>query len=210
LLLARAKALHTAPIMEPSSSWSPPHPSQFRPMSWQGPTPPSLPTMRNMPRGVDDRTITPDPMTGALVASLDPAKIQEVAASQLVIIDGYYKGVLQEAQQLFRWALIAAGGGLVFLLAAVSLFVAQQPASISLMSLIGGGMVEGIAVLIFLLYGRAFRELEKFHARLDRTQQYLLANSVCEKLDVQLRQTAQAKLAQAIIDTLAPSEKKPS
>jgi hypothetical protein len=166
--------------------------------------------MRNMPRGVDDRTITPDPMTGALVASLDPAKIQEVAASQLVIIDGYYKGVLQEAQQLFRWALIAAGGGLVFLLAAVSLFVAQQPASISLMSLIGGGMVEGIAVLIFLLYGRAFRELEKFHARLDRTQQYLLANSVCEKLDVQLRQTAQAKLAQAIIDTLAPSEKKPS
>jgi site-specific recombinase len=163
-----------------------------------------------MPRGVDDRTITPDPMTGALVASLDPAKIQEVAASQLVIIDGYYKGVLQEAQQLFRWALVAAGGGLVFLLAAVSLFVAQQPASISLMSLIGGGMVEGIAVLIFLLYGRAFRELEKFHARLDRTQQYLLANSVCEKLDVPLRQTAQAKLAQAIIDTLAPSEKKPS
>ncbi len=165
--------------------------------------------MRNRPKGVDDRTITADPMTGALVASLDPAKIQEVAASQLVIIDGYYQGVLQEAQQFFRWALGAAGAGLVFLLAAVSLLVAQQPAPTSLMSLICGGVVEGIAVLLFLLYGRAFRELEQFHARLDRTQQYLLANSLCEKLDEDLRQTAQAKLVQVIMDTLAPSEKKP-
>ena len=164
--------------------------------------------MRTIPTGVDDRTLTPDPMTGALVASLDPAKIQEVAASQLVIIDGYYKGVQQEAQRLFRWGLIASGGGLVFLLVAVSLLVAQKPAPISLISLICGGVVEGIAVLIFLLYGRAFRELEKFHARLDKTQQYLLANSICEKLDGQSRQTAQTKLVQAIMDTLAPSEKK--
>ena len=97
----------------------------------------------------------------------------------------------------------------MFLLVAVSLLVAQQPATTSLMSLISGGVVEAIAVLLFLLYGRAFRGLEQFHARLDRTQQYLLANSICEKFDEQLRQTAQAKLVQVIMDTLAPSEKKP-
>jgi len=171
--------------------------------------PPTLPTMQNTPKGVDDRSITSDPMTGALMASLDPAKIQEVAASQLVIIDGYYKSVLQQAQQLFRWALIVAGVGLVFFLAAVSLLVLHQPANISLISLICGGVVEGITFLIFLLYGRTLGELEKFHARLDRTQQYLLANSICEKLDEKLRQTAQAELVQVIMDTLVPSEKKP-
>lgn len=172
--------------------------------------PPTLPTMRDTPKGVHDRSmITPDPMTGALVASLDPTKIQEVAASQLVIIDGYYKSVLQQAKQLFRWALIVVGVGLVFFLTAVSLLVFRQPANVSLISLICGGVVEGIAVLIFLLYGRELGELEKFHALLDRTQQYLLANSICEKLDEKLRQTAQAELVQVIMDTLVRSEKKP-
>ena len=172
--------------------------------------PPTLPTMRDTPKGVDDRSMrTPDPMAGALVASLDPTKIQEVAASQLVIVDGYYKSVLQQAKQLFQWALIAVGVGLVFFLTAVSLLVFGQPANVSLISLICGAVIEGIAVLIFLLYGRAIGELEKFHARLDRTQQYLLANSICEKFEEKLRQTAQAELVQVIMDTLVRSEKKP-
>ena len=173
------------------------------------PTPPTLPLMRNTPVSSDDRSITPDPMTGALVASLDPSKIQEVAASQLVIIDGYYKSVLQRAQQLFRWAIIAVGVGLMFFLTAVSLLVVREPANISLISLMCGAVIVGIAVLIFLLYGRAIGELEKFHARLDRTQQYLLANSICEKLDEKLRQTAQTELIHTIMNTLVASEKKP-
>jgi hypothetical protein len=196
-------------MMEPSSPWSQPHPSQFRPPAWQGPVPPTLPTVRNAFKEAADRSITPEPIIGALVASLDPAKIQEVAASQLVIIDGYYKSVLRHAQQLFRWALIAAGVGLLFFLAAVSPLVFRQPANVSIISLICGGVVEGIAALNFLLYGRTLGELEKFHARLDRTQQYLLANSICEKLDEKLRQTAKAELVRAIMETLVPSEKKP-
>src|SRR6266849_607748 len=145
-------------MMEQSSSWSQLNKPQFRPLSWQRPMPPTLPTMQNTPKGVLDRSITSDPMTGALVASLDPAKIQEVAASQLVIIDGYYKSVLQQSQQIFRWALVAAGVGLVFFLAAVSLLVLRQPANVSLISLMCGGVVVGIAVLIFLLYGRTLGE----------------------------------------------------
>ncbi len=196
-------------MMEQSSSWSQPHQSQFRQRSWQGPTPPTFPTVRNASKEVDDRSITPEPVTGALVASLDPAKIQEVAASQLVIVDGYYKRVFRHAQQLFRWALSMTGVGLLFFFAAVGLLVFHQPANVSIISLICGGVVEGIAALNFLLYGRALRELEKFHARLDRTQQYLLANSICEKLDEKLRQTAQAELARVIMDTLLPGGKKP-
>jgi hypothetical protein len=165
--------------------------------------------VRNAFKEAGDRSIMPEPIAGALVASLDPAKIQEVAASQLVIIDGYYKSVLQHAQQLFRWALIAAGVGLLFFLAAVSLPVFRQPANVSIISLLCGGVVEGIAALNFLLYRRTLGELEKFHARLDRTQQYLLANSICEKLDEKLGQTAKAELVRAIMETLVPSEKKP-
>ncbi len=195
-------------MMEQSSSWSQPHSSQFRPLSWQRPTTSLPPPTQSASKGFEQRSITPDPLTGVLVASLDPTKIQEVAASQLVIIDGYYKSVLQHAQQPFRWALVAAGIGLLFFLAAVSLLVFGQPASISLISLICGGVVEGIAALNFLLYGRAVGELEKFHARLDRTQQYLLANSLCEKLDEQRRQAAQAELVQVIMESLSTERTK--
>ena len=196
-------------MMDQSSSWSQLHQSQFRPPSWQGPTPSSLSAVRNASKQVDERSRPAETITGAMVASLDPAKIQEVAASQLVILDGYYQSVLRHTQQFFRWALIAAGFGLLFFLAAVGLQIFRQPASASIISLVCGGVVEGIAALNFLLYWRTFRELEKFHARLDRTQQYLLANSICEKLDEKFRPTAQAQLVRLIMDTLVPGETRP-
>jgi len=193
-------------MMEQSSSQPS---SQFRPPSWQGPTPSTLSAVRNAAKQVGERPRTDEPIKGALIAGLDPTKIQEVAASQLVILDRYYQSVLRHAQQLFQWALIGAGFGVLFFLAAVSLQIFRQSASVSIISLVCGGVVEGVATLNFLLYGRTFRELEKFHARLDRTQQYLLANSICEKLDEKFRPTAQAQLVRLILDTLAPGETKP-
>jgi len=151
----------------------------------------------------------PETHTQKLVASLDPAKIQEVAASQVVISDMYYKNVLQYAQRLFRWALIAAGAGLIFFLVAVALLVFQQPVNGALISLASGGVIEAIAVLNFFLYGRAFNQLRAFHERLDRTQQYLLANSICENLKGDVKQATQIELMRAMIHSLARQEEKP-
>ena len=196
-------------MMDQSSSWSQLHQSQFHPPSWQGRTPPVISAVRNTSKRVDERPGAAEPIAGALVASLDPAKIQEVAASQLVILDGYYQSVLRHTQQLFRWALIGAGFGLLFFLAAVGLQLFGQPVSVAIISLICGGIAEGMAALNFLLYRRTFRELEKFHTRLDRTQQYLLANSICEKLDQQFRPAAQAQLVRLIMDTLLSDQTRP-
>ena len=69
--------------------------------------------------------------------------------------------------------------------------------------------MEGMAALNFLLYRQTFRELEKFHTRLNRTQQYLLANSICEKLDQQYKPTAQAQLVRLIMDTMASDQARP-
>ena len=164
--------------------------------------------MRNMPRGVDDRTITPDPMTGALVASLDPAKIQEVAATQVAISEMYYNTSLQHAQRLFRWALITAGAGLIFFLVAVALQVLQKPVEGSWISLTCGGILAVLALLIFILYGRVFNQLRAFHVRLDRTQQYMLANSICENLRGDVKQATQIELIRAMMHSLAMREEK--
>jgi TRADD-N domain-containing protein len=150
----------------------------------------------------------PETNTQKLVASLDPAKIQEVAASQVVISDMYYKNVLQHAQRLFRWALVAAGTGLIFFLVAVALLLFRESINGALISLTSGVVLEAIAVLNFFLYGRAFNQLRAFHERLDRTQQYLLANSICENLKGDVKQATQIELIRGMMHSLARQEEK--
>jgi len=157
---------------------------------------------------VGEPQVGPETHTQKLVAGLDPAKIQEVAASQVVVSDMYYKNVLQHAQRLFRWALIAAGAGFIFFLVAVALLVFKQPLNGALISLAGGGVIEAIAVLNFYLYGRVFNQSREFHERLDRTQQYLLANSICENLEGEVKQATQIELIRAMMNSLARQEEK--
>ena len=185
-------------------------------------TPPSLPAQVWQRQGsslsvkalhdVDYGMLKPQPVpqtaTQKLVSGLDPAKIQEVAASQVVISELYYTTSLQHAQRLFRWALITAGVGLFFFLVAVALQVLQKPADGALISLASGGVLVALAVLNFWLYGRVFNQLRSFHERLDRTQQYLLANSICENLKGDVKQETQIELVRAMMHSLALQEEK--
>jgi hypothetical protein len=157
---------------------------------------------------VSDPQAGPQTPTQKLVAGLDPAKIQEVAASQVVISEMYYQNVLQHARRLFRWALIAAGTGLIFFLAAVALLVWHQPVNGALISLTSGGVMEALAALNFCLYGRVFNQFRELHERLDRTQQYLLANSICENLKGDVKQATQIELMRAMMHSLARQEEK--
>jgi hypothetical protein len=158
--------------------------------------------------GMLELQATPQTPTQKLVASLDPAKIQEVAASQVVISEMYYKTSLQHAQRLFRGALISAGVGLIFFLVAVALQVLQKPVNGALISLASGGILAVLAMLNFWLYGRIFNQLRAFHERLDRTQQYMLANSICENLKGDVKQATQIELIRAMMHSLALQEEK--
>lgn len=153
-------------------------------------------------RDLREPQAAPQTTTQKLVAGLDPAKIQEVAASQVVISEMYYKTSLQHAQRLFRWALIAAGAGLIFFLVAVALQVLQKPVIGSWISLTSGGVLAMLAMLNFILYGRIFNQLRAFHERLDRTQQYMLANSICENLKGDVKQATQIELIRAMMHSL--------
>ncbi len=120
--------------------------------------------------------------TFASVAQADPSNIQQVAASQLELINNYYSTILNQAVQSFRWAIIAAGVGLAFFVAAVTFLLTSQQTNLSAVSIISGALVEVISGVNFYLYRQALAQLELFHVRLERTQLFLLANSVCENL----------------------------
>jgi hypothetical protein len=200
--------------MDQPSSWG-------QPSSWPPHlTPPSLPSQGRQGSSLHVR-VHPDldqgvsePQAGLqtpaqqLVAGLDPAKIQAVAASQVVMSERSYTTVLQHAQRLFRWALVAAGAGVIFFLVAVALLLVQSSVNGAVISLTSGGALEALAVLNFCLYGRVFNQLRAFDERLDRTQQYLLANSLCENLRGDVKQATQIELIRAMVYAVARQEDK--
>jgi uncharacterized protein YjbI with pentapeptide repeats len=126
--------------------------------------------------------------------------IQEVVQSQLKLINSYYSSVLEQARQSFRLAFAAALVGLLFFIVAVSILIIRQPTNIaaSTISVISGALVEVISGINFYLYGRASNQLGTFHIRLDKTQNFLLADAVCESLEGTTKQTTRAKLVGTI------------
>jgi hypothetical protein len=135
------------------------------------------------------------------VSEADPADIQAVGASNLCLLESFYKVVRSQAQRSFFWALVAASIGCLFFLSALIVFLAvpnESSLGVSLISLISGALVQVIAGLNFYLFGRAQAQLASFHCYLDRTQRFLLANSICERLTDPERQTARAELVKVI------------
>jgi Cyanobacterial TRADD-N associated 2-Transmembrane domain len=132
------------------------------------------------------------------VARADPGNIQEVAASQLEISNNYYKSVLQQAKQSFRAAIVAAGVGLAFFIAALGIGLVKNRLDVAIISSISGAVVEVISGLNFWLFGRTAAQLDLFHVRLEQTQRFVLANSVCENLSGEVRDATRSELVRLI------------
>ena len=133
------------------------------------------------------------------LSKADPENVQEIAASQIQLLTTYYQISLDQARRSFRWALAAAGIGLIFFLAAVGfLLFNQQSQGVATASIISGSLIEVISGINFYLYGKTSAQFAEFHTRLGHTQRYLLANSLCEGLDGDFKQQARVDLVKAI------------
>jgi Cyanobacterial TRADD-N associated 2-Transmembrane domain len=135
------------------------------------------------------------------VAKANPNNIQEVAASQLSIINSYYQSGLQQSQQSFKWSLIWGGIGLGFLIAAVSFLLIHQPTEVAIASGIAGIIEEMVAGFFLYLYKHASDQLAAFRASLESTQRLLLANSMCEKLEGEVEQITRAELIRLMVNS---------
>jgi hypothetical protein len=132
------------------------------------------------------------------ISAADPSDVQRIAGSQLELLAGYHEIVLAQSRRSFFWALIGAGIGLLFFLAAVVFALLTSSTAGALIPLLSGAIVEVIAGIVFFLYGKAAIQLSSFHGRLETLQRYMLANSICESLDGEERTKARAALIQEI------------
>lgn len=135
------------------------------------------------------------------LSDADKDDVKEIAISQLDLLSSYYQLSLSQASRSFRWALIASVVGLVFFLLALGFLIFTSGNAVNQAIVCGlGGAVSGfIGGVNFLLYGKTQTQLELFHGKLEATQRFLLANSLCESLSGKLKDYTRARL----IGTLA-------
>ena len=145
----------------------------------------------------------PAPIIGK-VARTNPADIQATTANLMQIDNSYYMNALLQSQRSFFWALIGAGVGVAFFIAAVFILIFRQPISQSyvaaLITASSGGVVEIIAGIILVLHQRASDQANQCHERLNRIQRFLVSMSHCETLEGDLKQTTRAKLMEKLND----------
>jgi hypothetical protein len=123
---------------------------------------------------------------------------QIVAKTEKLILH-YYEDVQAQAIQSFRSAKVAAYVGFVVLLCSVGYLMVvdfltlihritpQQNVSrmdIAWVGIASGTIVEFIAGVNLLLYGRAARQFGAFHICLERTHRYLVAYKMADKIQL--------------------------
>jgi hypothetical protein len=150
--------------------------------------------------GLRAAALKDSPISGAVesLATAKPGDVQEIAASQITILDAYYRAALDQAQKSFRSAQVLSGFGVFFFFSAAGILLVQQSRDLALITVIGGATLEVVAGLVFWLYGRTATQLVHFHERLEQSQRFLLANSFCETLDNDAKQRSRADLITAM------------
>jgi hypothetical protein len=129
------------------------------------------------------------------LSDADENDVKEIAIAQLELLSNYYELSLSQAARSFRWALIASMVGLVFFMAAISFLLnGNGSPELAIVSTIGGAVTEFIAGVNFFLYGKTLEQLNLFQGKLEATQRFLLANSLCENLGGNLRDKTRARL----------------
>ena len=128
------------------------------------------------------------------VAHTQPGDTQKMASLLQKMILRYYEDVLLQAKQSFRSALGAAILGTLFF----GLAVWMKDDGMVNAGLVAGAIVSVISGVNFWLYGKAARQFSVFHVCLERTNRFMLANTMCESMESTTRDQLRAELVRIV------------
>ncbi|HEX8683296.1 MAG TPA: HEAT repeat domain-containing protein [Ardenticatenaceae bacterium] len=145
------------------------------------------------------------------LSKADPGDVQGIAAQEITILKSYQENALEESQASFMLAKRTLYMGSALIGAAIILLLLLPNQNVATVTAISGVVVQAISGLQFYLYGRAQNQLAQFNDSLDRTQRFLLANSICQSLkDEGLRDATRAELVRTIATVPGPGLSSPS
>jgi hypothetical protein len=137
--------------------------------------------------------------------AVDGASLGNIVAKTQLMINDYYADVQRQANMSFYAACVAASVGFGVLIGSLihaiglesgSQLANQHPAAVispsTLFSLVGvasGMIIEFIAYVSFRLYGQCSRQFAAFHICLERTNRYLVAYKIADRIEINKDQT---------------------
>ncbi|WP_247232225.1 TRADD-N-associated membrane domain-containing protein [Telluribacter sp. SYSU D00476] len=117
------------------------------------------------------------------VAHIQPGSINEMGAKLQQMILNYYQDVRKQAQQSFYCAMGAAIVGTILWSCAAFIDIRSESTSnYSRLGYISGSLIQVISAINFYLYNKTARQFSAFHICLERTNRFLLANTLCENI----------------------------
>jgi DNA-binding transcriptional regulator YhcF (GntR family) len=128
------------------------------------------------------------------LAKAEKDDVQEIAASQIGLLKDFYDLALDQARKGFQWALAASIVGFGLLIIAIIFVLRNDGINVAIITTVSGAILEVIAGINFVLYSKTLGQLSTFHDRLDVTQRFLLANSLCESITGDLKNKTRAEI----------------
>lgn len=138
-----------------------------------------------------------------------PDDVQEIATASMRLLNAYHNEALGQSRKSFNWALVLAAVGFGFFLFAVAVLLFTTIQEVTLVGVVGGAISELVAGIVFYLYGKSSEQLAESQSQLDRTQRFLLANSVCSAIEGEDRDKTRAELVRAISGIVPLQDEKP-
>lgn len=133
------------------------------------------------------------------IATANAGDTHAIASVLQKMIVFYYEDVRMQAMLSF-WSALAAGAlGIIVLLYAVTQTMSGGVTDKSLISLAAGVMSQFISGVSFYLYFKAARQFASFHICLERTNRYLLANTIVQGMSGIERSEATKVLVETIV-----------
>ena len=132
------------------------------------------------------------------ISNAQPGDTHGIASVLQKMIIFYYEDVREQAMLSF-WSALAAGAvGMLILLYAIKYTMSGNMTDKTIISLVASITAQFVSGVSFYLYFKAARQFASFHICLERTNRYLLANTIVDGLTDPARGDAKRALAELI------------
>ena len=133
------------------------------------------------------------------ISKAEPGNIQENAAIQIQLLANYHENGLKQARTSFIWAIIISIAGFLSLLISIGFLISSSFTNIvAIIAAIGSCISQFISYTLLNIYREAMNLLTYYHRQMNRTQSFLLANSLCEMLNDENKEKSRMDLIKDI------------
>lgn len=156
----------------------------------------SVPDSRNYQRG--DFSITT-----YIVENFDNLSDSKTQNGLLI---AYYQEVLVQAKKGYFFAQVVSVIGLAFLILAVVFVLLELPGNAPIISLVAGALIEFLAAINFVLFGKTSQQFYFFHERLNSSQRFQMISNMIDEMSREEDKEARLELIRLMGNFNVPVE----